>query len=164
MGKCSRCSSEVPVTVVPRAQTIPGVDPEAARVVLLWAEVEAGAAMLVENGCYFRATPHQEAEAVAVEPLGFMQPPTPPPQTTSLPWPVVVAAEAVPGLIQTVAVVSPVVSRVVPPVLKVRIAAAAMTAVEEAEAGVVMHRVAPVGLCLVVTTGAVMGALQEPTL
>jgi len=76
----------------------------------------------------------------------------------------VVEAEAAPGVTQPEGVVSPVVSRVVPPVLKVRIAAAAMTVVEEAEAGVVMHRVASVGLCLVVATGAVMGALQEPTL
>ncbi len=98
---------------------------------------------------------------MAVEPLGFMQPPTPPPQTTSLPWPVVVAAEAVPGLIQTVAVVSPVVSRVVPPALRERIVAAAMTAVAAVAAVVVIRMVVPVVRYPVETTPAPTGDLRD---
>lgn len=147
--------------VVPRAQTIPGVDPEAARVVLLWAEVEAGAAMLVGNQHFSVVPPLQEVEAEAEERPGFMQPPTPPPQTTSLPWPAAAGVVAGAGAIQTVGEVTPGVSRVVPPALRERIVAAAMTAVAAVEAVVAIRMVVPVVRYPVEPTPAATGDLRD---
>ena len=129
--------------------------------VLLWAEVEAGAAMLVGNGHYSVVTPHQEVEAVVAEPLGFMQPPIPPPQTTSSPWPLAAGVAAGAGVIQTVGEVTPGVSRVVPPALRERIVAAAMTAVAAVAAVVVIRMVVPVVRYPVEPTPAATGDLRD---
>jgi hypothetical protein len=88
-------------------------------------------------------TPEEEAYrvavAVVVARLGFIHPPTPRQRATSLPWLPGVVAEAVPAVVQTDKVVTPVALRVVPTGPKDRIVAIMTAGAEVGAAGVIFR-------------------------